>query len=168
MEFPYYTPNEDFYHLEDGKKQCRRCYHRLPKSAFNRQSGRPDGLYSYCRDCFRAYRAELSEGRRRDDFARMVNAAMLCKKDRAAVEWAGKIIQRFGGLEKSVDFVYQAVTEAAKSPTPRRSVIELFHLVYRIMLVGQGQPVDLEQLQAEVPPATVEESAETNVDAGPA
>ena len=149
MSFPHISPNEDFYHPDDGLKQCRRCFRRLETSEFNRQAARADGLYTYCKDCFRAYRFERNEQKRRDDFARMVNKASLSKKDRVAVEWARKIINRFGGSEKSAEFVHLAVTEAADSSTPRRSVVELFHLVYRIILFEEQQLNEMRRYRME-------------------
>jgi hypothetical protein len=147
MALAYITPDEDFYYPDDGLKQCRRCYKRLPKTDFNKQSSRPDGLFTYCRQCFKEYRRELAERKRRGDFDHMVHKASLCKKDRIVVEWARKIIRRFGGLEKSVEFVHRAITEAADLPIPRRSVLEFFQLIFRILKYEEEQLAEIQRRQ---------------------
>lgn len=41
--------------LADSHKTCTRCKERLPKSGFDTDPRRVDGLYSWCKQCFRAH-----------------------------------------------------------------------------------------------------------------
>lgn len=41
--------------LESPRKTCPRCAAEKPKSEFYKDKRRPDGLYAWCKECFRAH-----------------------------------------------------------------------------------------------------------------
>ena len=151
MVLDYLEPSDDFYHPEDtDRKQCRRCYKRLPRSEFNRESSRPDGLFSYCRRCFREYRRDLTERKRHDDLRYIIHEAAWSKKDKTVITWAKKLIDRFGGVDEAADIAHRFLLDAASSGRPSAVGHEFFIVLLRILQYEQRKLDKFTQSKREV------------------